>query len=177
MNRHKLIYDPSKHKSTSPHPRSGEHLKYFVYKEGKCYAEGLTYKQLSVFVLQRRISLGIPTDKMIKPNGILGALRELNYSYETIKADQNRIYEEWVKARDKVESLYKQELKEYYLNIDCSDETFEKLYQVAVDLCKLPPIDYEYEETTAYDKHMEFELNIELLAQIAKGYAKDLKQK
>lgn len=167
-----LVYDPIIHKSQQPHPKSGEHKRYFVYKEGKCYAEGLCLGNLTTFVRLKHDSLDIHNTNPIANHNVVGILKTNEYVVETITATRESILEDWKQSIEDAETRYKRDLRHTMLPQYGSVSIFADAYVLAEQLYKgdsNTPIDFAYEQPNHKELHIEFEAHLSNVISIVKN--------
>jgi hypothetical protein len=172
-----MIFNPKVHVSKIPHPKSSEHKRYFVYKQGKCYLEGACLSQLYTFVSQRRDSLNIPKEVVVLETNLFTTLKDVGYVIESMTASYDALVQEYLNEKARCEQQYKDDLFKWLGILSMSKSTFEKFYNLSAMLNNKAEFEFGYEEFNYVDKHEGFEQDLKEVVEIGMSLVRDLKQR
>jgi len=172
-----MIFNPRIHTSKMSHPKSADHKRYFVYKEGKCYLEGACLDTMHTFVSQRRESLGIDKKVVVLRTNLFTTLRDAGYIVESVTASYDALVKEFLEDKEKCRQKYKDDLYSWLGILDMSKETFEKFYDLAKLLGDIETFEFGYEESRYDEKHKAFEEDLKELVGVGLSLVKDLRQR
>ena len=172
-----MIFNPSIHVSKMSHPKSVDHKRFFVYKQGKCYLGGACISQLRTFATQRRDSLDISKEVVILETNVISTLLDAGFSIEKISASYDKLVQEFTEDKEKCQQRYKDDLYKWLGIMDLRKDTFDKFYNLARLLSESERFEFGYEEYRSANLAEDFELNLRELVDIGLALVKDLKQK